>query len=91
VSYRIDYSQQARQDLRNMPARFRNRVRSMIEALSNDPRPARSKELRDLTGLYRLRLEQWRIIYAIDDEDVQIQIIRIKRKTGPETYEHLDS
>jgi mRNA interferase RelE/StbE len=89
VSYQIEYSQEARRDLRSMPARFRNRARSMIEALSKDPRPARSKELRDLPGLYRLRLEQWRIIYTIDDEDTLIEIIRIKHKTGPETYENL--
>jgi mRNA interferase RelE/StbE len=63
----------------------------MIEALSSDPRPTRSKALRDLPGLYRLRLEQWRIIYFIDDEDARIQIIRIKRKTGSETYQALGS
>ena len=91
MSYQIEYSQEAHLDLRKMPARFRNRARSMIEALSSDPRPMRSKELRGLHGLYRLRLGQWRIIYLIDDEDTQIQIIRIKRKTGPETYEHLGS
>jgi mRNA interferase RelE/StbE len=91
VSYQIDYTQEARQDLRKMPARFRNRVRSMIEGLSGEPRPSRSKELRDLSGIYRLRLDQWRIIYSIDDNNTLILIIRIKRKTGPETYEGLGS
>jgi mRNA-degrading endonuclease RelE of RelBE toxin-antitoxin system len=89
VSYQIEYSQEVRLDLRKMPARFRNRARTMIEALSSEPRPARSKELRDLPGLHRLRLEQWRIIYSVDDNEARVLILRIKRKAGPETYKDL--
>jgi len=37
-----------------------------------------------------LRLEQWRIIYVVDDDNARILIIRIKRKTGPETYQGLE-
>ena len=90
MSYQVEYSKEARLDLRGMPARFRNRVRTLIDALSNNPRPTKSKELRDLPGLYRLRLEQWRIIYSVDDAEAQVLIIRIKRKTGPETYKDLE-
>jgi mRNA-degrading endonuclease RelE of RelBE toxin-antitoxin system len=34
-------------------------------------------------------LEDWRIIYEIDDEAQTITIVRVKPKRGPETYEDL--
>lgn len=89
MSYRIDYSKEAYQDIRDIPTYFRNRIRAAIDALQEDARPLKSKELRDLPGIRRIRLDIWRIIYNIDDENAEILIIRIKRKTGPETYENL--
>ena len=39
---------------------------------------------------YRIRLVRWRIIYRIDDDDQTVLILRVRRKTGPETYEDID-
>ena len=40
--------------------------------------------------MYRLWLNDWRIIYQVDDEAGAALVIGIRRKTGPETYESLD-
>jgi addiction module RelE/StbE family toxin len=90
VSYQVEYSEEAYRDLRDVPSHLRNRIKALIAALENEPRPARSKELRDLPGRYRIPLEGWRIIYRIDDEEQVILITRVKRKTGPETYEDIE-
>jgi len=63
----------------------------MIKAFADDPRPTGTKELRGNPGIYRLRLEQWRIIYRVDDDGELVSLIRVPRKTGPETYENLES
>jgi mRNA interferase RelE/StbE len=68
---------------------MRQRARRVIQSLAQEPRPAGSKELQDQPGLYRIRLDRWRIIYQIDDENQIVTLLRIRLKTGPETYEDL--
>jgi len=90
VPYQINYTDQARRALRTMPGNYRQRARRLIEALTDAPRPSGAKELRDLPGRYRIRLNGWRIIYHLDDENLIILILRVRRKTGPETYQDIE-
>jgi len=76
--------------MRRLPGYVRQRARRTVSALADDPRPAKAKELRDKPGRYRIRLVRWRIIYRIDDGDQTVLILRVRRKTGPETYEDID-
>jgi len=91
VPYRIDYTDEARRNLRRLPGYYRPPARRMIERLQADPRPPRAKELRDAPGRYRLRLDEWRIIYRVNDDLQEIVILAIRRKTGPETYEDIEN
>ena len=90
MPYRIDYTEEARRALHTMPGNYRQRTRRLVEALANNPHPPGSRKLRDLPGYYRIRLDRWRIIYRIDDEDLVVTILRIARKAGPETYHDLN-
>lgn len=87
MSYRVEYTESVRRDLRRLPGFYRQRVRRTIEALADDPRPPQAKELRGLPGRYRLWIGDYRLIYAVDDEAILVVILRVRRKTGPETYE----
>ncbi|MBA3533177.1 MAG: type II toxin-antitoxin system RelE/ParE family toxin [Ardenticatenales bacterium] len=89
MSYQINYTREAIDELRALPARFRNRARSLIEGLVANPRPATAKELDDHPDYYRIRLEKWRIVYLVEDDVLVVSIIGIPEKTGPETYEEL--
>jgi mRNA interferase RelE/StbE len=62
----------------------------VIEALGNNPFPPKSKELRDLPGRYRFRMDSWRIIYRVDNQELTILILRVRRKEGPETYQDIE-
>jgi mRNA interferase RelE/StbE len=69
-----------------LPGAYRQRVRRLIASLANDPHPPRSKELRDLPGYYRVPLDEWRIIYYIENDEVVVIILTVRLKTGEETY-----
>lgn len=86
MPYRIRYADEAKRDLRELPGNYRQRIRRLIESLPGTPRPRRAKELRDRPGRYRIRVDGWRLIYRIDEEDEAILVLRIRRKSGPETY-----
>jgi len=69
---------------------MRQQVRRVVKALATEPRPKEAKELRDLPHRYRIRLNAWRIIYRVDDEDQIVLILTVRRKTGPETYINIE-
>lgn len=85
--YKIKITETAEQELRRLPGNVRQRARRMVSALAEDPRPSGTKELRDRPDRYRLRLDGWRILYRVDDEDETVTVLRVRRKVGPETYE----
>jgi len=81
VSYRIEVSPSARQEIRTLPAYVRAQALQLIDELGRDPRPARAKELEDRQNIFRILLAgRWRIIYAVDDELILVLIMRVRRK-----------
>jgi mRNA interferase RelE/StbE len=91
MRYRIEITETARKEVKSLPGNIRQRVRRVINSLANNPLPRQAKELRNMPGRYRIRLDDWRIIYRVEREKVLILILRVRRKTGPETYEGIES
>jgi mRNA-degrading endonuclease RelE of RelBE toxin-antitoxin system len=81
VSYRIEVSQSARQEIRTLPAYVRAQALRLIDELAGNPRPARAKELQERQNIFRIWLAgRWRIAYAVDDELLVVLILRVRRK-----------
>jgi mRNA interferase RelE/StbE len=78
-----------------LPGHMRQRVRRAITALADNPRPSGSRPL-DVSGLevppavaiHRLRLEGWRLIYAVNDAESWVWVLGIYRRP-PYNYEDL--
>ena len=90
MRYQIDYTDDARRALRRLPGNYRQRIKRLIESLATNPRPRQAKELREMPERYRIRVDDWRIIYWIQNETIMILILDIRFKTGPETYTELE-
>jgi mRNA-degrading endonuclease RelE of RelBE toxin-antitoxin system len=81
---------------RHLRGNVRQRIKQTIECLAQSPRPAESRSL-DVTGLAippyvelrRLRIERWRIIYAVNDEERWVWLLAI-HKRPPYNYEDLE-
>lgn len=58
------------------------RIDDAIQALSVDPRPRGCKKLegRRFQNLYRIRVGDWRILYAIEDERLIVLILEVIRR-----------
>lgn len=85
MSYQIDVTAEALDELKALPAHVRPLARQIIDALAQQPRPPRTRELRGKPSIYRIWLEKrWRIVYEIDDDERRILIRRVRRK------EHID-
>jgi mRNA interferase RelE/StbE len=86
--YRIRIAATADREVRRLPGHVRQRARRAIQELAHEARPSDAKELREQSGFYRLRLDGWRIVYRVDDENQVVRILCVRLKTGPETYEN---
>ncbi len=84
--YRLRPNPRLRQDMRLVPARIKADLIAMVDDLVNDPYPLNAEELRDhLSGIYKIKVDGWRIFYTVNETDKTVFVIRIKRRT-PDTY-----
>ena len=60
--------------LRKLDRQTAERIKTATEALRDDPRPPGAKMLTGSHGLLRIRVGDYRIVYAIDD---QLRLVRI--------------
>jgi mRNA-degrading endonuclease RelE of RelBE toxin-antitoxin system len=72
---------------------MRQRIKKIIEGLGKNPRPNNSIMLRFYTNANyweprRIKVDTWRIMYAVDDEFQRIAVLAI-RKRPPYDYEDL--
>ena len=76
ASYKIAFKPSVKKDLRGIPRHDVERILKSLEGLSEHPLP---QNARSLTGrdAHRLRVGKYRVIYAIDSEEVVILIIKI--------------
>jgi mRNA interferase RelE/StbE len=90
--YTVYVIPQAWQEIKGLPGNIRQRVRRAVDGLGSDPRPARSKQLdvADLEPeLYRIRLDRWRIVYAISEREKVVDVLAV-RKRPPYDYGDLE-
>jgi mRNA interferase RelE/StbE len=90
--YTVYITPSALREVKNLPGHMRQRIKRAIDQLAENPRSPDSKEL-DLpnldASLWRLRLDQWRILYTITEADQIVDVVAI-RKRPPYDYGDLE-
>ncbi len=81
MSYLIEISPAARQEIRGLPGYIRSQAIKLLDELAQNPKPARARELRDREGVFRIWLAgHWRVVYAVDGDLLIVLILRVRRK-----------
>ncbi len=55
----------------------RQRIVARIQSLAADPRPPGAEKLAGYTDQLRVRQENYRIVYGVDDERCEVTVFRI--------------
>lgn len=81
--YRILFTKQADKALRKMPRNWAQRIREKIVQIAADPyqQPNNVTKLKDHPG-FRLRVDDWRVIYEVEDGELVILVLRIAPRGG---------
>lgn len=76
-TWQVIIDRDARRSLRRLPKPLAARIRNAISSLANDPRPHGSTQLVGFSNLWRIRVGDWRIIYAIEDEQLIVVVVQL--------------
>jgi mRNA interferase RelE/StbE len=85
-TYALKLHRSVEKQLQRIPKKNRERVISTMCSLSEDPKPSGCTKLDDV--LYRVRQGQYRIIYAVFDNDVVVVICKVAKR-AEDTYKNL--
>jgi len=78
--YAVVFARSARKELEALDELLASRVLRRIEKLEDDPRPGGVRKLRGASGLWRLRVGDYRVLYAIDDDRNLVDVIAIRHR-----------
>lgn len=87
MAYRVEIIRTAQKQILALPRAAQTEIALSIDSLVSDPRPAGCKKLRG-TGLWRLRIGQYRAIYAIDDKAHLATVLKVAVRRE-DTYQGL--
>jgi mRNA interferase RelE/StbE len=65
--------------LAKIPAPFNQRLVNAMRALCTEPRPAQAKHLTQ--GLYRIRVGEYRVVYAVFDQEGVVFVGKVARRS----------
>ncbi|RIK33163.1 MAG: plasmid stabilization system [Chloroflexi bacterium] len=87
VAYTLFVEPEVHAARRLLPGHVRQRIARLIGDFASHPRPSNSQSMEyDEEGLpvgvelRRVRLEQWRIIYAVNDDEHWVWVLAIRRR-----------
>lgn len=77
-AYQVAISPKAVKDLDDVPQPTFGKIDKRIRQLAFDPRPFGSKKLDE--KVYRVRVNNWRVIYTVLDESRSVAVIRVMKR-----------
>jgi mRNA interferase RelE/StbE len=83
--YQVELSRDAAKFLKKLDKKTLYRMQGVIELLSQNPRPPKSKKLTN-KNYWRVRVGDYRIIYEIHDKNLIIVVIKIANRRDAYTF-----
>jgi mRNA interferase RelE/StbE len=88
MTYQLKVHRDIEKQLKRIPKKFRDRLIDTMRSLRDIPRPDQSTHLD--SNLYRIRVGQYRIIYAIFEDELVIFVCKTARRSET-TYREIKS
>ena len=76
ANYRLQIKRSAVKELAAVRLRDRRRIARRIQTLATDPRPPGCEKLSGQEK-YRVRQGDYRILYAVDDDELTVVVVKI--------------
>ena len=80
MSYEVQLRNSAQEQLNDVKGKEYRRIAEIISSLDENPRPSKVKKLAE-SGLWRVRVGRYRIIYSIDDKTKVVIVVRVAKRS----------
>jgi len=77
MSYEVVITRDAAKSLARIERRQRARIEAVIGSLAEQPRPVGCTKLAGTESGYRVRVGDYRVVYTVDDDRVQVTVVKI--------------
>ena len=81
--YELVLEPRAQKELDKAPFELFSKIDTAILALAKSPRPFGTKKLDE--KLHRIRVGDWRVLYAVLDKEARVVVLRVARR-NEQTY-----
>ena len=78
--HKVYLERAAERDLRRLSAEDFQRVISHIRGLAENPRPTGCRKISGSERDWRIRIEDYRLIYEIDDKAMAVRVMRLRHR-----------
>ena len=75
--WQVMIHRKAEKTIKRLRGEMLERTRLAIRSLSDNPRPIGYKKIIGYDNLYRIRVGDWRIIYAIEDDRLIVLVLEV--------------
>lgn len=80
ASYEVRFTKSAEKDLRKVERARLPSIMEKIEGLGEEPRPPGCQKLVGSEASYRIRVGDYRVVYAIDDGIRIVEVARVRHR-----------
>jgi mRNA interferase RelE/StbE len=81
-SYTVTLRPAAQRALKRLDKPVQKRIAEALRSLANEPRPPGVKALTGASELLRIRVGDYRIIYSVDDDELEVLVIVIGHRSA---------
>ena len=85
MKYEVVFAANIAKQLRRIDRKWQLKIVAAAEALGDNPRPFGYKKLVGEGGLYRIKADDYRIIYEVIDKILLVSVLRIAKR-NEQTY-----
>jgi mRNA interferase RelE/StbE len=78
--YQLVIKPSAEKQLDRLPARIHERVLDAMDGLRKDPRPPGCAKLKGEDDLWRIRVGDYRVVYAVEDDKLIVLVVRVAHR-----------
>lgn len=80
MSYEVIIPKPVKKQLDTLPGDVKERILEKILSLVEDPRPSGVKKLKGFDSEYRIRVGDYRVRYAIDDQALTVLVLHCQHR-----------